>query len=501
MPTRASGGGRARTSTAPLHDGVNKRGQDMYPTMPYDFYTRVTRADVDALYAYLRTVKPVRNAVDVNHLDFPFNVRMGMGVWRELYFNEGTYRPDPRRAPRGNRGAYLVEGLGHCSDCHSPRNLLGGIEKSKAMSGALIDGWFALTSRPTSRPASARGPRRSSRPTSRRGGEGQDDDAGADGGGHPQQPVVPHRRRPSGDGGIPQVPAAGFVARTGRVAPDPTTMRGAQLYTDNCSGCHQSRGRGVPGVFPAAGGNPVVLAQDPNNILKVVDRGIRARNGFIAMPAFNTQLTDQQVAEIANYVRTSWGNRARPTPRRAWSRSCGRDPIERRRPSATSSARARTTRRWVTAPRTSGRSSPTCRSQPLRRPLARVPGGDRHHRGTVSARQGRPGTARAYNAAAKFFSVYSLEPRATTTCASRTSPSIARTPRARTAVRIFRSPRSGAQRRAGIGALAPRFHGLPTNRSHRVTRDVDCPQLVARCLDDAVDAAVLVANCPSAIKA
>jgi mono/diheme cytochrome c family protein len=100
--------------------------------------------------------------------------------------------------------------------------------------------------------------------------------------------------------------------RTGRVAPDPTQMRGAQLYTDNCSGCHQARGRGIPGVFPPLAGNPVVLAQDPNNILKVVDRGIRARNGFIAMPAFNTQLTDQQVAEIANYVRTSWGNRAQP---------------------------------------------------------------------------------------------------------------------------------------------------------------------------------------------
>jgi len=127
-----------------LHDGVNKRGQDMYPTMPYDFYTRVTRADVDALYAYLRTVKPVRNAVDVNHLDFPFIVRMGMGVWRELYFTEGTYRQDLSKPASWNRGAYLVEGLGHCSDCHSPRNLMGGIEKSKAMSGALIDGWFAL---------------------------------------------------------------------------------------------------------------------------------------------------------------------------------------------------------------------------------------------------------------------------------------------------------------------------------------------------------------------
>jgi mono/diheme cytochrome c family protein len=100
--------------------------------------------------------------------------------------------------------------------------------------------------------------------------------------------------------------------RTGRPKPDATKVRGAQLYADNCSGCHQSRGRGVPGAFPPLAGNPVVLAQDPNDILKVVDRGIRARNGYIAMPAFGVQLTDQQVADLANYVRTSWGNDAPP---------------------------------------------------------------------------------------------------------------------------------------------------------------------------------------------
>ena len=127
-----------------LHHGVNMRGQDMYPTMPYDFYTRVTRDDINAIFAYLRTVKPVRNAVDVNHLEFPFNIRMSMLGWRELYFREGTLKPDPAKTATWNRGAYLVEGLGHCSDCHSPRNLLGGIEKAKDYTGAVIDGWFAL---------------------------------------------------------------------------------------------------------------------------------------------------------------------------------------------------------------------------------------------------------------------------------------------------------------------------------------------------------------------
>ncbi len=127
-----------------LHEGVNKRGQDMFPAMPYDFYTTVTREDSDAIYAYLRTVKPVRNAVDVNHLRLPFNQRLSMVAWRELYFTERTYEGDPAKSPAWNRGAYLVEGLGHCSSCHSPRNRMGAIEKDKEFAGASIDGWFAL---------------------------------------------------------------------------------------------------------------------------------------------------------------------------------------------------------------------------------------------------------------------------------------------------------------------------------------------------------------------
>ena len=128
-----------------MHDGVNKRDQDMYPAMPYDFYTKVTREDIDAIYAYLRTVKPVRNAVDVNHLDFPVQPALVDGGLARAQAYDGALKPDAYRRPRAwNRGGYLVEGLGHCSGCHSPRNIVGGIEKSKDFTGAVIDGWFAL---------------------------------------------------------------------------------------------------------------------------------------------------------------------------------------------------------------------------------------------------------------------------------------------------------------------------------------------------------------------
>lgn len=296
-----------------LHDGVNKNGKDMFPTMPYDFYTKLTRADVDALYAYLRTIKPVRNAVDVNHLHFPFNLRWTMGAWRELYFTEGTYEPDATKSATWNRGAYLVEALGHCSDCHSPRNLLGGIQKSRSFSGAVIDGWFAVDL--TSDIATGLG-------------SWSVDELAA----YLKTGVTRDKNTALG-------PMAAFIRdstsyltdadrlamaeylksippdsrlRTGRVAPDPTKQRGAQFYTDHCSSCHQSLGRGIVGVFPPLIGNLDVLAAGPDNILQVILRGIPARAGSIAMPGFRTQLTDQQVADIANYVRTSWGNNAPP---------------------------------------------------------------------------------------------------------------------------------------------------------------------------------------------
>ena len=296
-----------------LHDGVNKHGQDMYPTMPYDFYTRVTRDDIEAIYAYLRTVKPVRNDVTVNHLYFPFDQRWSMAAWRELYFSEGAYRPDLARTAAWNRGGYLVEGLGHCSDCHSPRNLLGGIEKSKDFNGAVIDGWFALDL--TSDIATGLGAWSVDEiATYLKTGvyRGRTTTLG------PMAEVIRNSLSHLTDADLKamaeylkSIPPESRL-RTGRKAVDPTRARGAALYMDNCGGCHQALGRGLPGVFPPLAGNGVVVASDPANILKVVDAGIPARGGFIPMPAFKDQLTDQQVADIANYIRTSWGNAAQP---------------------------------------------------------------------------------------------------------------------------------------------------------------------------------------------
>jgi mono/diheme cytochrome c family protein len=294
-----------------MHHGVNKRGQDMYPVMPYDFYTRVTPTDIDAIFAYLKTVKPVTNNVTVNHLYFPVNQRWSMGAWRELFFSEGTYKPDPSQSAAWNRGAYLVEGLGHCSDCHSPRDVMGGIEKSKQFQGAAIDGWFALNL--SSNLHSGLGEWTADEiATYLKTGDfrGKTTALG------PMAEVVKNSTSYMTDADLEamgtylkSIPASSPL-RTARALPSDQRIAAASLYMDNCGGCHQAGGRGVPNVFPPLAGNGVVLSKNPADILKVVLGGVPARGKYVPMPSFANQLTDKGIADVANYVRSSWGNTA-----------------------------------------------------------------------------------------------------------------------------------------------------------------------------------------------
>ena len=294
-----------------MHDGVNKHGLDMYPAMPYTFYTRVTREDSDAIYAYLRTVKPVRNAVDINHLRFPFDHRRTMAFWRELYFTEGAFKADPAKTTSWNRGAYLVEGLGHCSSCHSPRNALGGIERNKQFTGATIDGWFALNLTSNLHTGLGEWTAEEIATYLKTGAyKGKSTALG------PMAEVVQNSLSYLTDADLKAMAEylkslpPNSSLRAGAPVPDATRQKGAKLYMDHCGGCHQAKGRGITGVFPPLAGNGVVVAPDPANIFKVVLGGIPARNGYIPMPSLAQQLNDQQIADIVNYIRTSWGNGA-----------------------------------------------------------------------------------------------------------------------------------------------------------------------------------------------
>ncbi|NJD33178.1 MAG: c-type cytochrome [Gammaproteobacteria bacterium] len=310
-PETGIGGWTADDFYRAMHEGVNRRGQDMFPCMPFVFYTRVTRDDSDAIYAYLRALQPVRNAVDVNHLRFPFDQRWSMAGWRELFFTEGTFKSDPTASDSWNRGAYLVEGLGHCSACHSPRDVAGGIETRHEYTGAEIDGWFA--------------PNISSNLHVGLGSWTADEIAtylktgvrkGKTTTFGPMAEVVHNSTSKLTDADLaamaqylktlpPESPL-----RTARAVPSESQQRGATLYLDHCAACHQAKGRGMPGIFPPLAGNGAVIAGDPGNVLQAMLNGIPMQNGYIPMPSFASQLRDQQNAAIANYVRTSWGNTA-----------------------------------------------------------------------------------------------------------------------------------------------------------------------------------------------
>ena len=312
-PDNDTGIGRWNTNDfwRALHQGVNQRGQDMYPAMPYDFYTRISRQDSDDIFAWLRTVKPVSNKVDVNQLRFPFDQRWSMAVWRELYFSEGRFRPEASKSAQWNRGAYLVEGLGHCSACHSPRNALGGIEKDKAFTGATIDGWFALNLTAELHTGLASWSAQEIAIYLKTGAApGRSTALG------PMALVVKNSTSTLSDADLlamgvylKDLPADSSL-RQGKPVPDKTREQGAKLYLEYCAGCHQAGGRGMLNVFPPLAGNGAVVAPDPADVLKVVLLGVPQQGKYVPMPPFAAVLSDEQIAQIANYVRSSWGNKA-----------------------------------------------------------------------------------------------------------------------------------------------------------------------------------------------
>ncbi len=147
-----------------MHNGRFPDGGLVYPAMPFASYTKVTREDSDAIYAYLRSIPPVKQINRPHDLKFPFNNRSLILGWRTLFFNEGVFKPDPTKSADWNRGAYLVEGLGHCGMCHTAINALGGSSESQAFEGGLIpmQNWYAPSLTSNKEAGSVTGPSRRS---------------------------------------------------------------------------------------------------------------------------------------------------------------------------------------------------------------------------------------------------------------------------------------------------------------------------------------------------
>ena len=297
-----------------LTKGTGRNGAHLYPAMPYTYYTKVTRDDALAIRAFLDTLPAVHNPVNADQLPFPLNIRSSTAVWNELFFKPGTFQPVAGKSAEWNRGAYLAEGLGHCGMCHTPKNFLGGDKTSERLQGYALQGWFA----PNITNDSRRG----------LGSWSVDEIVAYLQTGHNQTSAATGLMAETLNLSTSHMSANDLKAiavylkdqpgqkESTPSAADQTVMKaGAQIYSDECSACHTSDGKGASGIFPALSGSPAVQQADPASLLRVVLRGARSVGTdqaptAPAMPAFGWLLKDDQVAAVLTYIRNAWGNSA-----------------------------------------------------------------------------------------------------------------------------------------------------------------------------------------------
>ncbi|WP_313209854.1 cytochrome c [Stenotrophomonas sp.] len=317
-----------------VREGVRKDGARLYPAMPYTSYAKLTDEDIHALYVYfMQAVAPVDEEARTTELPFPFSVRSSMAAWNLLFLDKTPFKPDPAQSAQWNRGAYLVEGLAHCSSCHSPRGLMMQEVGGKAFAGGSLGDWYAPNI--TSHPISGIGGWTDDElaqylKTGRAEGKGQagggmaeavtnslsklrDEDISA---------IVTYLRT------VPAVAdkdatRAAFAWGDAATAPGEPAIRGtdapiasgAVLYSGLCASCHGSRGEGSnDGYYPSLVHNSTVGMVRPQNLVATIIGGIdREVDGeHVLMPHFSEgsyvqALSDADIAAVATYVRTTFG--------------------------------------------------------------------------------------------------------------------------------------------------------------------------------------------------
>jgi mono/diheme cytochrome c family protein len=298
-----------------VHAGIRADGSYLYPVMTYDAFTLITEDDLKALWAYFRSIPAIKQQNRGNELGFPFDIRLTLMPWRWLFFTEGYYKQNPAKGPQWNRGAYLVEALAHCSDCHTPRNFMGATIASKWLQGARIDQWYAPNITAEALRTVNQWDKARLVAFLRKGAGNNTTVLG------PMQEVVHDSMSFLTESDLDAMatflldlpPGAETPPKpvAQKLAPD-VEARATKLYSDNCASCHQADGKGIANQIPPLAGNPAILAAKPFDILAAVLQGVPARDDIIAMPSFAGSLGDQSVADLANYVRTGFGNEASP---------------------------------------------------------------------------------------------------------------------------------------------------------------------------------------------
>ena len=305
-----------------LHNGRSADGRLLYPAFPYPNFTEITRADADALFAFLRSQVPVAQVNRPHELRFPYGLQASLAVWRALFFTPGVYEPVVERSVQWNRGAYLVRALGHCAACHSPRNAFGATRESLELSGGLIplQNWYAPSLASSAEAGVADWPAADVAALLKTGLAPRGAALG------PMAEVVFRSTQYLNDADIaamteflkslPQTPPHAAAV----VAVDPQAhAHGEALYKDHCAACHGANGEGGSGpngvVYAPLAGNRKVLLDTPANLIHIIVNG-----GFppttpgdprpYGMPPFGPSLKDDEIAVLASYLRSAWGNAA-----------------------------------------------------------------------------------------------------------------------------------------------------------------------------------------------
>ena len=309
-----------------MREGVTPAGQNLYPAMPYPSYAKMSEEDMRALYAYLmQDVTPVKQANLEADMGFPFNQRWGLALWNWAFVDKQPFVADPDKTVELNRGAYLVQGLGHCGSCHTPRGIAfqekamsdAGSSGKHYLAGETVEEWRALSLRNLW----------TVEDTVQLLKTGQNRFATVSGN---MADVIHHSTQhftdtdltaiasylkslPAGKDDLP-MPA---VATEPVKAPDTLySSRGGLGYTQFCADCHRPDGGGVKGIFPPLNGNPGIVAANPTTLLHITLTGWKtpqtaAHPRVYTMPGF-ARLADDEIAEILSFVRSSWGNDAPP---------------------------------------------------------------------------------------------------------------------------------------------------------------------------------------------
>jgi mono/diheme cytochrome c family protein len=316
-----------------IRHGITPSGSTLYPAMPYPSYAKVSDNDVRALYAYfMHGVEPVAQANKANGIAWPLSINWPLAIWRKTYAPEvAPLALNKYQSDLIGRGAYLVQGLGHCGACHTPRAAtmqeLSQDESHPTFlsGGEVIDGWLAVNLR--ANPAGGLG-RWSQKDIVDTLAKARNDRTAVIG--SPMNDVVAHSTQLMTPGDQNAIAAylkslpAGPAEKATYAVSDVTALalkaghdetRGAQLYLDNCAACHRSDAKSNGIVFPALAGNPTVLSDNPTSLIRLILAGsalpsTRLAPSNLGMPAFGWRLSDDETAQLVTFVRQSWGNQA-----------------------------------------------------------------------------------------------------------------------------------------------------------------------------------------------